>query len=62
VEQNINKYLTGPALIKELTIEGDPRIKMGGCFIQTPSGDIDARLESQFDVIADVVQSSEGVS
>jgi flagellar biosynthesis/type III secretory pathway protein FliH len=62
VEQNINRYLTGPALIKELTIEGDPRIKMGGCFIQTPSGDIDARLESQFEIITDVMESSEGAS
>lgn len=59
VEQNIQQYLTGSTMIKELTVEADARVKLGGCFIQTPTGDIDARLESQFDVIESVIRSGE---
>lgn len=59
VEQHIEKFLIGSTTIKELTVEGDPRVKYGGCFIETPTGDIDARLESQIDVIADEILSGE---
>lgn len=59
VEQNIDKFLKGDATIKEIKIEADPRVKYGGCFIETPNGDIDARLESQFEVITDVLESEE---
>ena len=51
VEQNVDRFLTGSTAIKEIKIEPDPRVKYGGCFIETPTGDIDARLESQFEVI-----------
>ena len=59
VEQNIDRFLEGSTTIKELAIEPDPRVKHGGCFIETPTGDIDARLESQFDVIADTLCGGE---
>jgi flagellar assembly protein FliH len=59
VEQNIEKFLKGSTAIKEITIEPDPRVRYGGCFIETPSGDIDARLESQFEVIQEVLASGE---
>jgi flagellar assembly protein FliH len=62
VEQNVQRYLSGQTLIRELTIEADTRVKVGGCFIQTPVGDIDARLESQFEVIEDVLMTGEGQS
>ena len=55
VEQNINRFLQGSASIKELTVEADPRVRYGGCFIETPTGDIDARLESQFEVIEETL-------
>jgi flagellar assembly protein FliH len=55
VEQNINTFLKGSATIKEIVIEPDPRVRYGGCFIETPTGDIDARLESQFEVIRDTL-------
>lgn len=55
VEQNINHFLTGSASIKEIVFEADPRVRHGGCFIETPTGDIDARLDSQLDVIADAL-------
>lgn len=59
VEQNIQQYLTGVTMIKELTIEADPRVRVGGCFIQTPSGDIDARLESQFEIVESAMLAGE---
>jgi flagellar assembly protein FliH len=55
VEQNVNTFLKGSATIKEIAIEPDPRVRYGGCFIETPTGDIDARLESQFEVIEETL-------
>ncbi len=51
VEQNVDKFLKTDAAIKQYQIEGDSRVKYGGCLIETPTGDIDARLESQFAII-----------
>jgi len=59
VEQNIDRFLTGSATIKEIKIESDPRVRFGGCFIETPTGDIDARLLSQFEVIEDTLLADE---
>lgn len=59
IEQNIDRFLDGSTTIKEIKIEADPRVKQGGCFIETPSGDIDARLDSQFEVIKDILHKSE---
>ena len=61
VEQQIDRFLSGSTSIKELELQADPRVRSGGCFIETPSGDIDARLESQFEVI-ETVLSDEGES
>lgn len=55
VEQNIDRFLSGSTAIKEIAIEADPRVRFGGCFIETPTGDIDARLESQFEVISEAL-------
>lgn len=57
VEQNIDKFLVGNASIKEISIEPDSRVEFGGCFIETPTGDIDARIESQFEVIKSIIES-----
>ena len=59
VEQNLQQFLKGSSTIKELTFEADPRVTSGGCFIETPTGDIDARLESQLDVIEETLLNSE---
>ncbi|MBN1212268.1 MAG: hypothetical protein JXA92_06790 [candidate division Zixibacteria bacterium] len=59
VEQNIARFLSANTALKEITFEADPRVRYGGCFIETPGGDIDARLESQFEVISEVVQKGE---
>jgi len=59
VQQNIDAYLKDSTTIKELAIVPDARIKYGGCFIETPNGDIDARLESQFEILEDSLLSNE---
>lgn len=59
VEQGMDKFLQGSTSIKKISIEPDPRVRMGGCFIETPNGDIDARLESQFDVIKETLLNDE---
>ncbi len=51
VEQNVDKFLKTDSTIKQYKIEGDSRVKYGGCLIETPTGDIDARLESQFEIV-----------
>jgi len=55
IEQHIDDFLEGDATIKEIAIKADPRVRFGGCLIETPTGDIDARLDSQFDVIAEIL-------
>jgi flagellar assembly protein FliH len=62
VEQHIEKFMSGSAAIKEIAIEPDPRVRYGGCFIETPSGDIDARLESQLDVIDESLKTADDPS
>jgi flagellar assembly protein FliH len=57
VEQNTDRFLSGSTTIKELSVEADPRVKYGGCFIETPNGDIDARIESQLEVIESAMLS-----
>ncbi len=59
VEQSIDTYLKGAATIKDIAIVPDPRVQYGGCFIETPTGDIDARLESQFEVIEETLAAEE---
>lgn len=59
VEQNIDNFRGNDTTIKEFNFEPDPRIRVGGCFIETPSGDIDARLESMYDVIRQAILDGE---
>lgn len=59
MEQNIDRFLINSTAIKEIVFEADPRVRMGGCFIETPSGDIDARLESAFEVVGEAILGEE---
>ncbi|UCD63427.1 MAG: hypothetical protein JSW34_11860 [Candidatus Zixiibacteriota bacterium] len=59
IEQNIDRFLKSSTTIKEIAVEPDPRVRYGGCFIETPTGDIDARLESQFEVLKEVLVSGD---
>jgi flagellar assembly protein FliH len=62
IEQGIDRFMEGSTCIKEIAIEPDPRVRYGGCFIETPTGDVDARLESQFEVIEEALKSDEDIS
>lgn len=62
LEQHIDKFKGNHTAIKEFIIEPDPRIRVGGCFIETPAGDIDARLESMYDVIKQAILEGEETS
>lgn len=55
VEQHIERFRGSDTKIKEFIIEADPRVRSGGCFIETPAGDIDARLDSMYDVIKQAI-------
>lgn len=41
--------------IKNLSIEEDPRVRKGGCLVETDSGNIDARIESQLEVLREAL-------
>jgi flagellar assembly protein FliH len=62
MEQHMNRFLESSTSIKDLKFEADPRVRHGGCFIETPSGDIDARLESQFEVVEEAILNDESGS
>ncbi len=55
IEQQIERFMGESTAIKEITIEPDSRVRYGGCFIETPTGDIDARVESQLDIITEEI-------
>ncbi|UCD17472.1 MAG: hypothetical protein JSV44_00770 [Candidatus Zixiibacteriota bacterium] len=55
IEQQIDRFKGDTTVIKDITIEPDRRVRYGGCFLETPTGDIDARVESQMDIIAEAL-------
>jgi len=55
VERHIERFRGGDTKIKEFILEADQRVRNGGCFIETPSGDIDARLDSMYEVIKQAI-------
>jgi flagellar biosynthesis/type III secretory pathway protein FliH len=59
IEQQIDRFKGDSAVIKEIIIEPDKRVRYGGCFIETPTGDIDARVESQMGIIAEAIGEHE---
>ena len=44
--------------LKSITIESDPSVSPGGCFMETGFGQIDARLESQLEKIAAAIEQT----
>ncbi|MEW5993910.1 MAG: FliH/SctL family protein [Candidatus Zixiibacteriota bacterium] len=62
VRENIDRFLPDSADIKDLTIEPDPRVRYGGCLIETPTDDIDARVESQLKVLEETLRAAEDPS
>jgi len=59
IEQQIDRFKGGSTAIKQMTIEPDRRVRYGGCFIETPTGDIDARVDSQMEIIAGELEQGE---
>jgi len=44
--------------LKSITVTSDPSITRGGCFLKTPYGDIDARIETQLEKIYQCLQDT----
>lgn len=42
--------------LKSITIESDPTIARGGCFMETAFGNVDARMETQLEQIANALE------
>ena len=62
IEQQIDRFKGDSTAIKDISIEPDTRVRMGGCYIETPSGDIDARVESQMEIITNAYENDNGES
>ncbi|MEW6014973.1 MAG: FliH/SctL family protein [Candidatus Zixiibacteriota bacterium] len=60
IEQQLDRFRGDSTAVKELVIEADSRVLCGGCFIETPTGDVDARIDSQLDIIAEALHEVEG--
>lgn len=60
IEQQLDRFRGDSTAVKELVIEADSRVRCGGCFIETPTGDVDARIDSQLDIIAEALNEVEG--
>ena len=60
IEKQIDKFKGQSTAIREIVIEPDINIKFGGCFIETPTGNIDARVESQMEIIANSLENENG--
>jgi len=57
MQSRIAEFSEYATSVRALTIEADPRCHDGGCYLETPGGDIDARLDSQFKVIEEIVRT-----
>jgi flagellar assembly protein FliH len=55
VKAHQNDLLSSIDGIKSLEIEEDVRVKLGGCLIETDSGNVDARLENQMQVLKEAL-------
>ena len=55
IEQQIENFMGESTAVKEISIEPDARVRYGGCFIETPTGDVDARVDSQLDIISEEI-------
>jgi len=60
IDQQIDRFKGDSTAIKDITIEPDTRVRQGGCYIETPTGDIDARVESQMDIITNTFKNNDG--
>ncbi|MDD4050688.1 MAG: FliH/SctL family protein [candidate division Zixibacteria bacterium] len=61
VERHLDRFRGRNTAIKEISLEADPRVRAGGCLLETPFGDIDARLESMHEIISNALVADEDV-
>ena len=59
LKEQIEKFGSRDNGVKDLRLEADPRVRHGGCFIETPAGDIDARLDSMYEVLRQALAAGE---
>mgnify|MGYP005836065289 FL=1 len=62
IEQQLDRFKRDSTVIKDIVIEADSRVRYGGCFIETPAGDVDARVDSQLEIITEALNEVEGAS
>jgi len=51
VQQNLENIMTLDSDLKEIKIEADRRVGVGGCILETFSGRVDARIEKQMELL-----------
>jgi flagellar biosynthesis/type III secretory pathway protein FliH len=44
--------------LKSIVVNPDSTIQRGGCLLETPCGDIDARIETQLEIIGESLKSA----
>ncbi|MEM5421252.1 FliH/SctL family protein [Paraburkholderia ferrariae] len=49
-------------LPRDVTIEADERVTLGGCLVETTHGTLDARIETQLDMLLQVLRDARAVS
>jgi len=54
--RNKKQFIIAVESLKGVTVEEDSRIKPGGCIIETSFGDIDARIQTQLDIIEERIR------
>jgi len=55
------EVLRGDTRLMDITIEPSPSISPGGCFIETPSGEVDARIEEMLKEIRDAIDTASNI-
>ena len=59
LKEQIEKFGSCYSGVKDLRLEADPRVRHGGCFLETPAGAIDARLDSMYEVLRQALTAGE---
>jgi len=56
VNENRPEFFANVKGIESITIEGDPEVERGGCFIETRYGDVDARIQTQLERVESSIE------
>jgi len=55
IRENLNRLYALDDSIQKIELEPDRRVGMGGCIVETESGNVDARIEKEFEHITDAL-------